>query len=144
MKSSTVYLITFVIGIMIICDVNLIDRVKNYQINSTKTEDDMKIYKGLILSCNYNPFCNITTKGLMTDPSIFYIYQPVAVFINRGLNLSEIDKHFPYASLADLISLIYVLIGLIGCAFISSEKLRHRRAGVFIFEFAIFLDCLGE
>jgi hypothetical protein len=110
----------------------------------TKAEKENYKYNGPIFGCNYNPLCNITTKALMTDHIDFYIYHPVAVFINRELKLSEVDKHFAYASVTELISLIHVLIGLIGCAFISSEKLRNRRTGVFIFEFAIFLDCLGK
>lgn len=144
MKSSSLCTIILLIALLIICEVNLLDRVQNYQIkskNMTTEEMEKKSYK---LHCSINPICNITLKGLMTDPINFYIYHPAAVIVNTQLKLSEVDKNFPYTSINDAISIIHVFIGLIGCAFISSEKLRHRRIGTVIFEFAILLDCLGE
>lgn len=147
MKNSTLYLITLLLAVWIVLDVNLIDRVKNYQINSKNMSDSeilLKPYKDPKISCNFNPICNITMKGLMTDPIDFYLYHPLAIQFNRGLNLKEIDTKFPSASIADVISLLHVIVGLIGCACISSDKLRNRRLGVLILEFAIFLDCLGE
>lgn len=147
MKNSTLLLITLLLSVWIIFDVNLIDRVNNYQINSknmSEREIQLKIYKDPKLSCDFNPICNVTVKALMTDPIDFYIYHPLAIAFNRGLNLKEIDKKFPSASIADVISMIHVIVGLIGCACISSDKLKSRRIGVLIFEFAIFLDCLGK
>lgn len=147
MKNSTLYTITFLLAVWIILDVNLIYRVKNYQINSknmSESEMEMKIYKDPNINCNINPICNITIKGLMTNPIDFYIHHSLAIQFNKGLNLKEIDKKIPSASIADVISMIHVIVGLIGCAYISSDKLKNRRIGVLIFEFAIFLDCLGK
>lgn len=108
----------------------------------TEHEETMKLYESQLLSCAINPICNISAKGFMTDPIDFYLYHPAAVLVNKATGLSEIDKALPDFSVANGISIIHVLIGLLGCLMISNGK--HRRFGALIFEFSLFLDCLGE
>ncbi|KAG5684602.1 hypothetical protein PVAND_013827 [Polypedilum vanderplanki] len=138
--------------IVIICaaiyaDYSLIDRVTNYYVESKVDHYDFLKYLWdykSFFSCDFNPICFITIKGLVTDHINFYILSPTAALINQYLQLDVLQEKIPSLNIINAISIIHAIVGIIAGFFIASSKLRFRRIGVILFELRYLLDDLGK
>lgn len=141
-------ILLIVVGLVVLLDVNLIFRVQNFHINEadeyindnyTRIIDE---YRETYISCDINPICNITVKGLMTDHINFYILSPLSSVINNRLKLEKFHESF--INVPNLISITHACIGLLSGFFLASRYLKYRRIGVLLFEFRTLLDNLGK
>jgi hypothetical protein len=149
MKTLQLYsLLILIASVVFYADFNLIYRVKNFYIDADFQPypflKDLNEYKGWI-SCDINPVCDVTVKGLTTDHINFYVLGPAAILLNDVLELDKIQKSVPNCiNIPNAISISHAIVGLIAGFFISSSKLKFRRVGVVLFELRTLLDHLGE
>ncbi|XP_012264163.2 ceramide phosphoethanolamine synthase [Athalia rosae] len=112
-------------------------RVRDYPIRrETNVTSGLPEYKSRI-SCDINPICDVTVKGMMMDNPNHYLLTPLATITDRALGISDQSWISPNA-----ISAFHVLVAMAAGKCVSSDSLSERRFGVVLFMIRSWLDDL--
>lgn len=117
-------------------DVNLYLRIQNYPVDRFNGENYTVKYNDVSwVSCEINPLCDVTVKGLVLDHTNHYLFSPLATIVDDLLDISQIAWITP-----NMISSFHVLIAIISGRCVASDNLSWRRSGVLLFQVRTFLD----
>lgn len=89
------------------------------------------------VSCNINPLCDVTVKGIMLDHTNHYIFAPLAIIFDQLLSISKNKLITP-----NMISVFHVFVAISAGRMVASDNLGYRRFGVILFQVRTFLDDL--
>ncbi|KAJ2943221.1 hypothetical protein O0L34_g18932 [Tuta absoluta] len=144
------FLLIIIVIYCIYMETFLFLRIKNYKIDTfvieynvtheTSTQAvSLRSYEEVTwVSCNINPLCHPTVKGLMIDHVNHYIYGPLCAIVDIELGISE--KWLIITP--NMISFFHVFIAMVGAKMLTCKNLAWRRIGILLFQLRMFLDDL--
>ncbi|CAK9818673.1 Ceramide phosphoethanolamine synthase [Anthophora plagiata] len=115
-------------------DLLLYSRIQNYDVRPTSNGTQYVS----IVSCDFNPLCTVTVKGLMLDHPNYFLLSPLAAIMD---NLLHISTAWTWVT-PNAISYFHVLVAVAAGKCVSSDSLSYRRLGVILFQARTWLDDL--
>lgn len=117
-------------------DVNLYLRIQNFPIDRFNGENYTLKYSDVSwISCEINPLCDVTVKGMLLDDTNHYLFSPLATIVDDLFRISETSWITP-----NIISSFHVFIAILSGKCIADDSLTWRRVGVVLFQVRTFLD----
>lgn len=92
----------------------------------------------LLYSCDFNPLCTVTVKGLMLDHPNHFLLSPLAAIMD---DLLQISSSWIWVT-PNAISCFHIFIAVAAGKCVSSDSLSYRRLGVIVFQARTWLDDL--